>query len=67
MCVLDDRRQCRGINLNLLQRKPMAKKKIKTIKPRNWLALHARRRSGGPMKDRKKAADKKACRGRVRA
>ncbi len=45
----------------------MAKKKIKTIKPRNWLALHARQRRGGPMKDRKKAADKKACRGRVRA
>jgi len=45
----------------------MAKKKIKTIKPRNWLALHARRRRGGPMKDRKKAANKKACRGRVHA
>ena len=32
---------------------------------RNWLAVHAHQRKGGPMTDRKKAASKKACRGRV--
>jgi hypothetical protein len=33
------------------------------IAARNWLAIHAHNRKGGPMKDRKKAANKKACRG----
>lgn len=32
---------------------------------RNWLAVHAHQRKGGPMKDRKKEANKNACRGRV--
>jgi hypothetical protein len=32
---------------------------------RNWLAVHAHHRKGGPMKDRKKEDNKKACRGRV--
>jgi len=32
---------------------------------RNWLAVHAHQRKGGPMKDRKKEANKKACRARV--
>ena len=32
---------------------------------RNWLAVHAHQRKGGPMKNRKKAANNKACRGRV--
>ena len=35
------------------------------IATRNWLAVHAHRRKGGPMKNRKKAENKKACRGRV--
>jgi len=33
---------------------------------RNWLAVHAHQRKGGPMKDRKKEADKKACRKKIR-
>ena len=36
------------------------------IATRNWLAVHAHQRKGGPMKNRKKEANKKACRGRVR-
>lgn len=36
------------------------------IATRNWLAVHAHQRKGGAMKDRKKEADKKACRKRVR-
>ena len=35
------------------------------IAARNWLAIHAHNRKGGPMKDRKKAANKRACRGRA--
>ncbi len=35
------------------------------IATRNWLAVHAHQRKGGPMKNRKKAENKKACRGRV--
>ena len=35
------------------------------IATRNWLAVHAHQRKGGPMKNRKKEANKKACRGRV--
>jgi hypothetical protein len=41
------------------------KKKIKTPKARNWLAVHARARRGGPMKDRKKQANKTLCRKKV--
>ena len=37
------------------------------IATRNWLAVHAHQRKGGPMKNRKKEANKKACRGRVRS
>ena len=38
------------------------------IKARNWLAVNAFQRSGaGRHKDRKKAANKKACRGQIRA
>ena len=38
------------------------------IKTRNWLAVNAFLRSGaGRHKDQKKAANKKACRGRIRA
>ena len=37
------------------------------IAARNWLAVHAHQRKGGPMKNRKKEANKKACRGRVRS
>ena len=36
------------------------------IATRNWLAVHAHRRKGGPMKDRKKEADKKVCRKKIR-
>ncbi len=51
----------------------MAKRKSKN-KPspgsRNWLALHAKgltgRRGAGKHTDRKKQANKKACRGKVR-
>jgi len=47
----------------------MKKRKAKTKMPktRNWLAVSAHFRRGGAMKDRKKAANKKACRGKVRA
>ena len=37
------------------------------IAQRNWLAVHAHQRKGGPMTDRKKAKNKKACRGRVKS
>jgi len=41
----------------------MKKKKDKTKQPRNWLAVHAHfKSSAGAMKDKKKEADKKACR-----
>ena len=46
----------------------MAKKKKHqhVPKPRNWLAVHAFQRSGsGRHTDKKKAASKKACRGKV--
>ena len=42
------------------------KKKISTPKRRNWIAVAAHFRRAGAMKDRKKAANKKACRGKVR-
>ena len=44
----------------------MKKKKAMTPKRRNWIAVSAHFRRGGAMKDRKKAANKKACRGKVR-
>jgi hypothetical protein len=37
------------------------------IAVRNWLAVHAHQRKGGAMKDRKKEANKNACRKRVAA
>jgi hypothetical protein len=41
-------------------------KKAKVKKPRNWLAVHAHFKTGsGSHKDKKKAASKRACRGRV--
>ena len=44
------------------------KKNKQARKPRNWLAVHAFQRSGsGRHTDKKKAAAKKACRGRIRA
>jgi hypothetical protein len=43
----------------------MKKKKTNTPKRRNWIAVAAHFRRGGAMKDRKKAANKKACRGKV--
>lgn len=39
------------------------KKKIKT---RNWVAVSAHFRKGGAMKDRKKEANRKVCRGKVK-
>jgi len=45
----------------------MKKRKTKTPKARNWLAVHAHFRRGGAMKDRKKEANKRACRQKVRA
>jgi hypothetical protein len=36
------------------------------IKTRNWHVVNARWRRNGPMKDRKKEARRKACRGKVR-
>jgi len=36
------------------------------IATRNWLAVHAHQRKGGPMKNQKKEANKKACRVKVR-
>ena len=46
----------------------MSKKKNKMPKERNWLAVHAHFKTGaGRHTDKKKAASKKACRGRVSA
>jgi len=45
----------------------MKKRKTKTPKPRNWIAVGAHFRRAGAMKNRKKAANKKACRVKVRA
>lgn len=42
----------------------MAKKSPKRIKTRNWVAVAAHFRKAGAMKDRKKEASKKACRGK---
>jgi hypothetical protein len=45
------------------RRNKKRKKKIKKIKVRNWLAVHAFQRSGaGRHKDKKKHANKYACR-----
>jgi hypothetical protein len=35
------------------------------IAARNWLAVHAHNRKGGAMPDRKKEANKRACRKRI--
>tara|TARA_B100001123_G_scaffold108082_1_gene125876 strand:+ start:256 stop:480 length:225 start_codon:yes stop_codon:yes gene_type:complete len=44
------------------------KNKSKKPKARNWLAVHAHFRSGsGSHKDRKKEANRKACRGRFKS
>ena len=44
----------------------MAKKKNKTLKTRNWLAVHAFQRSGaGKHIDKKKKTNKNPCRGRI--
>ena len=40
-------------------------KKNKKIKTRNWLAVDAWNRRGGPHEDKKKKKSKKACRGKV--
>ena len=46
--------------------KPKNKNKVE-IKRRNWIAVAAHFRGGaGGHKDRKKAANKKACRGKVK-
>jgi hypothetical protein len=42
------------------------KKKVKTPKTRNWLAVHARNRRGGVMIDRKKQANKTLCRKKIK-
>ena len=39
--------------------------KTKKKRGRNWLAVQAHLRRAGPMPDRKKKENKKACRGRV--
>jgi hypothetical protein len=44
----------------------MKKKKTTTPKRRNWIAVAAHFRCAGAMKNRKKAANKKACRVKVR-
>ena len=43
----------------------MKPKKKVVIKTRNWQAVNAHFRKAGSMKDQKKEASKKACRGRV--
>lgn len=40
---------------------------VKAPKGRNWLAVNARSRRGGPMADRRALNNKTACRGRVEA
>lgn len=51
---------------NQLEEAMSKKKKKKTMnsppKPRNWLAVQAFRRKAGAIKDKKKEAQKKACR-----
>jgi hypothetical protein len=44
----------------------MKRRKTKTPKARNWIAVHAHFRKAGAMKDRKKDANKKACRKKIR-
>ena len=44
----------------------MSKRKTNAPKPRNWLAVHAFNRKGGPMKNKKKIANKRLCRKKVR-
>lgn len=44
----------------------MSKSKSKTKKARNWLAVHAHNRKAGPMANRKKKANKQACRGQAK-
>ena len=39
---------------------------LKERRRRNWLAVHAHNRKAGAMVDRKKKANKKACRGQVK-
>lgn len=46
--------------------KSKCKQESKTAKRRNWLAVHAHARRGGPMKDRKKEKNKMMCRKKVR-
>ena len=41
------------------------KKKIKAVKRRNFVAIAAFQRSAGAFTDRKKKANKRACRGKV--
>jgi hypothetical protein len=41
-------------------------REMKKNRGRNWLAVNAHHRKAGAMKDRKKAANKKACRGQVK-
>ena len=43
-----------------------ARAKLKEQRRRNWLAVHAHNRKAGAMVDRKKKANKKACRGQVK-
>jgi len=43
--------------------KPIKKKVV--VKVRNWQAVNAHFRKAGSMKDHKKEASKKACRGKV--
>ena len=42
------------------------KTKEKPIKVRNWLAVHAFNRKGGPICNSKKESNKSFCRGRVK-
>tara|TARA_Y100000310_G_scaffold246252_1_gene251464 strand:+ start:916 stop:1053 length:138 start_codon:yes stop_codon:yes gene_type:complete len=44
----------------------MKKRKSQKPKQRNWIAVAAHFRRAGAMKDKKKAANKKACRVKVR-
>jgi len=43
------------------------KNKSQRPKPRNWIAVAAHFRRAGAMKNKKKQANKRACRGKVRA
>jgi hypothetical protein len=56
----------RGEQMSKNKKKAVSKaQERRHIATRNWLAIHAHNRNGGAMLDRKKEANKNACRKRI--